>query len=362
MFSDDLIFFKRIRMMPNKNSALNYIKIPDRGQSITVPALQVSDRTIIATGKWIRTAAVLDEMAVQGQSVRDPEAFVARLKESELKADLFTFAQQLPEITPKFSYPFAWDNVAAIRITSFQDWWENRLPQESRKNARRAAKRGVVVRVVPFDDELVRGIHKIYNETPMRQGKRFWHFGKDFDTVKRELATYLDRSEFIGAYCNEELIGFLKMVHVNRTGTLFHILSMDQHRDKRAMNALVAKAVELCEERKLSHFIYGQFIYGNKNQSSLAEFKRRNGFEQIDFPRYYIPLTAEGKIFVRLRLYKGIDGLLPEPILQAFLNCRTWCYKMLLGKQDGAQLQRIPEETTERKNKPLEKQDMANRP
>ena len=35
---------------------------------------------------------------------------------------------------------------------------------------RRAEKRGVVVREVPFDDDLVRGIVEIYDETPIRQG------------------------------------------------------------------------------------------------------------------------------------------------------------------------------------------------
>ena len=49
---------------------------------------------------------------------------------------------------------------------------------------RRAAKRGVIVRVAPFDDEFARGIHKICNEAPGRQGRRFWHYGKDFETVK----------------------------------------------------------------------------------------------------------------------------------------------------------------------------------
>ena len=185
------------------------------------------------------------------------------------------------------------------------------------------------MRVVPFTDDLLKGIQGIYNETPVRQGKRFWHFGKDLETLRRELATYLDRSDFIGAYWNEELIGFLKMVSVNQIAVLFHIISMNEHYDKRPMNALIAKAVEFCEQKGISHFIYGQFIYGNKHQSSLLEFKRRNGFEQINFPRYYVPLTLRGEVFVRLRLYRGIGGLVPEPILQAGLSCRTWCSKMI---------------------------------
>ena len=119
------------------------------------------------------------------------------------------------------------------------------------------------------------------------------------------------------------------MVYVGRVATLFHIISMNEHYDKRPMNALIAKAVEFCEQKGISHFIYGQFVYGNKHQSSLLEFKRRNGFERINFPRYYIPLTVKGRLFVRLKLYKGVGGLVPEPILQTVLSCRAWCSKVV---------------------------------
>ena len=298
-------------MITCANAGSDEIRIS--GKTLYVPSAKICGRTVVITGAWIRTARIKDEDVVDGVTVEDPKAFITKLKESELKADVFTFAQRPPEVIPKYDYRFEWDNWAALRTTSFKDWWENRLPQESRKNVRRAAKRGVTVRVAPFDDDLVKGIHKIYNETPIRQGKRFWHFGKNIETVRRELATYLDRSEFIGAYWNEELIGFLKMVYVGSVAILFHIISMNKHYDKRPMNALIAKAVEFCEQKGISHFIYGQFVYGNKHQSSLLEFKRRNGFEQINFPRYYVPLTVKGRLFVRLKLYKGVGGLFPAP-------------------------------------------------
>lgn len=309
------------------------IEIRIAGKTLHVPSVQICDRTVVLTGKRIRTAQIKDEEVVQGVSVEDPELFIAKLKQSELRGDIFTFTQRPPDTSPKYGYHHEWDNWAAIPITSFKDWWENRLPQESRKNVRRATKRGVTVRLATFDDDLVKGIHAMYNETPVRQGKRFWHFGKDLETVRRGLETYLDRSTFIGAYWNQELIGFLKMVRVNGVGLLFHILSMNAHYDKRPMNALIAKAVEFCEQQRMSHFIYGQFLYGNKYQSSLLEFKRRNGFEQINFPRYYVPLTLKGEAVVRLKLYKGLAGLLPEPILQRALSCRAWCSELLSGKR-----------------------------
>ena len=311
------------------NAKLEEIRIA--GKTFYVPSTEISGRTVIVTGKWIKTAEIKDEAVVQGVTVEDPNLFITNLKESKLEADVFTFAQRPPEITPKYDYHWDWDNWAAIQTTCFKEWWE-KLPQESRKNVRRAARRGVVVKIVRFDDDFVKGVHRIYNQTPVRDGRLFWHFGKDFETVRRELATYLDRSEFIGAYWNEELIGFLKMVYVDHVATVFHIISMNEHYDKRPTNALIAKAAEVCEQKGISDLIYTKFVYGNKRQSSLLEFKRRNGFEQVNFPRYYVPLTLRGEVFVRLRLYRGLSGLIPEPILQPLLSLRAWYYKRISTK------------------------------
>ena len=76
---------------------------------------------------------------------------------------MLTFFQRPPDVTPKFKHHFEWDNYAGRRHATFDAWWE-KLPQEARKNTRRAAKRGVEVKVVSFDDELARGIHKLCNE------------------------------------------------------------------------------------------------------------------------------------------------------------------------------------------------------
>ena len=312
------------------NTKLEEIRIA--GKTLYVPSTDICGRTVVVTGKWIRTAQIKDEDVVEGVTVEAPDSFIIKLKESNLKADVFTFAQRPTDVTPKFDYYSEWDNWAAMPTTCFKDWWEN-LPQESRKNVRRATKRGVVVKVTPFDDDLVKGVHRIYNGIRVRDGRPFWHFGQDIQSVRRGLATYLDRSEFIAAYWGEELIGFVKMVYVDDLAMLFHLISMDEHYDKRPANALIAKAAEVCEQKGVSHLIYTKFIYGNKRRSSLVEFKRRNGFQQVNFPRYYVPLTRKGELFVRLRLYRGLSGLLPEPILYVALSCRAWYYKTISTKR-----------------------------
>ena len=286
-----------------------------------VPAAEIGGRTVIAKGGGIKTASILDDIVAPGELVKDPETFVAELKKSGLKADVLTFFQRPPDVTPKHKHHFEWDNYAAVDTTNYEAWWE-KLPQEARKNTRRSAKRGVTVKSVPYDDALAQGIHKLCNESPVRQGKPFWHYGKDFETVKREHGTFLDRSEFIGAYYQDELIGFIKMVYVDRVAFILHILAFNSHYDKRPLNALITKAVEVCSQKGAGYFVYDKYVYGNKKDSSLVEFKRRNGFEQINFPRYYIPLTLKGKIYVGLRLYRGTVGLIPGPVLNVLLKVR----------------------------------------
>lgn len=303
-----------------------FVEVRIKGKSAFVPSAEVEGRTIIATGKYPKIATIRDEDVVPGELVHDPKIFIAALRDHAFKADIFTFFQRPPNVSPQFNFHFEWDNYAAVPITSFESWW-NALPQETRKNVRRASKRGVVTQAVAFDDELARGIHKLCNETPVRQGKPFWHFGKDFQTVKAEHATYLERSEFIGAYFEDELIGFIKMVYVDHIAFIFHILAANAHYDKRPINALICAAVEKCAQKKILYLVHDRYSYGNKNHSSLLESKRRNGFVQINFPRYYIPLNRRGKIAVAFRLHRGLAGLLPRPILYAALAARNWFYE-----------------------------------
>ena len=118
------------------------------GKTLYVPSTEICGRTVVVTGKWIKTAQIKDEELVEGVPVEDPESFITKLKESELKAESLRLCKGHLRSHQSTDYRFEWDNWAAVPTTSFKDWWENRLPQESRKNVRRAAKRGVVVRVV----------------------------------------------------------------------------------------------------------------------------------------------------------------------------------------------------------------------
>jgi hypothetical protein len=303
--------------------------IPIRGQDTIVPAVHIAGQTVVCTGKNLRMAMIKDEELVEGEPVADPGRFALQLKASGFGADIFTFVQKPHAAGTRQALYYEDDNFAVLPTHSFKDWWDQ-LPQESRKNVRRAAKRGIVVKEVPFDDELVRGIKDIYDETPVRQGRTFWHYGKDLETVKSANSTYLQRSWFVGAFHKEELIGFLRVIMVDRIATIIQILAKNAHHDKRPMNALLSHTVELCAQRGASLLVYGKFSYGKKGADSLAEFKRRNGFKEVTVPRYYVPLTLKGRIALKLGLHRGLAHMIPRPVADFLLAGRALVLRRLV--------------------------------
>ena len=305
----------------------NLAELAIKRRVIRRQSISINNRDLAATGKWIRIVAVRDEEWIAGQAVDDPEFFIAELKKSKLKADIFTFAQKLPHTDRMYDYYMELDNYAVVPITTFDDWWTKKLPQVTRKNVRRSGRMGVVIKVSDFNDELVNGIMNIYNESPIRQGRSFWHYGKDFDTVKRENSTYMSNSDFICAYFNDELIGFIKLVYTGKQASIMQIISMIKHQDKRPTNALLAKAVEICAIKGMEYFIYGQYVYGKNTKSPIIEFKQRNGFEMVNIPRYYVPLTVKGKIILKLKLHRPLVGLIPGTIYDVLLNIRSKWYE-----------------------------------
>jgi hypothetical protein len=310
------------------------LEVRVNGRNTLVPCRHIDGKAVIVLGRWVKIARVHEEEWMEGDVVKDPESLVGQLRNTRFPAHVFTFLQKPPDTEPRYRFHFDWDNFAAIHIKSYDDWWQ-KLPQESRKNSRRSVKRGVTVRTVDIDDALIRGITEIYNETPIRQGKPFPHYGKDFSTVKNEVSTMMDRSSFIGAYHGNELIGFIKVVYMGNIASILHIVSKNAHYDKRPTNALIAKAVELCSQKGISYLLYGRYTYGKKTSSPLIEFKKRNGFEEVRVPRYYIPLSPWGRIVVGLRLYRGLLGLLPSGLVNFLVNMRSK-FSVKTSKQNGS--------------------------
>ena len=256
--------------------------------------------------------------------VRDPAAVVDALKSTTgVRPDIFTFWQRVPETQPKYSYYTELEALAVLPITSFDHWWTKQAKGTTRNMVRKSQKMGIEVRECSFDDDFISGMADIFNESPVRQGRQFWHYGKSFDTIKRQFSRYLFREDLIGAYYRNELVGFVMLGNAGRFGVLGQFISKFKHRDKAVNNALMAKTIQVCEKRQLPYLTYGGW-----DQTSLVDFKRHSGFEEMKIPRYFVPLSFKGKLALQLGLHRGVKQVIPSPILGTLKNARNNWYNL----------------------------------
>jgi hypothetical protein len=305
------------------------VEISVKGKWFTVPALLANGKAIVRKGHFLKTAYVHNEEWLE-TAIVNPHLCIETLKaqaSKELRADVFTFCQKPPSTERQYPYPIEKESVAVVHINSFEEWWAS-LPQETRKNARRAQKRGVVVGIQELDATLLRGLLELNNDSPIRQGKAYTHYGKSLQQVERDQQDFLDRSDYICAYFGEELVGVVKLVYRGDVASILTFLSKSSHNDKRPANALMAKVVEVCAQKRISCLTFGLFNYGNKRDTSLRDFKIRNGFEEMLVPRYFVPLTLKGALAVRLKLHRGLVGLLPGGIINVLVGIRSKLFSL----------------------------------
>ena len=111
------------------------------------------------------------------------------------------------------------------------------------------------------------------------------------------------------------------LANAGKYAMMTQILSKIAHRDKAVNNALIAKAVEICSENNIPYLVYAKWVYG-----TLGDFKKNNGFEKIDLPRYYIPLNIWGIIVLKLNLHHGVISLLPDIVVSTLIKIRNKWY------------------------------------
>jgi len=289
--------------------------------------LEINGTKIVIEGKLLRIAKV-DPWFQQEwfEDLDNPGVLIDALQKSKHCPDIFTFWQRLPDAQPRYPYPMESHSIAALPIKTYSSWWEKQIDRKTRNKVRKAQKKGVTVRMANFDDTFVRGMTSIFNETPIRQGRRFLHYGKDFETVKREFSRFLFREEIFGAYMGDELVGFIMFGDAGKYACLGQIISKIAYRDLAPTNALLAKVVERCAEKGYPYLVYAYWL-----DDSLGDFKRGNGFQKFDLPRYFVPLTSKGKLALKLGLHRGWKEAVPKEIKKALKKLRRGWYDMRCG-------------------------------
>lgn len=273
------------------------------------------DKTQLAVAGWpLRVVRLSHEWF---EFLDDPAAMVNRLRQGRAIADVFTFLQEPHNRNSRYQFHTEFASASVLTASSFEQWWKS-LHFKVRNKIRKAQKSGVELRRVELNDDFVRGVESIYNESPIRQGRRFGHYGKRFEKIKEDLGSFPDRTFFVGAYQGDELIGFMKLFQGGNILRTVHIIAKVSHRDKPVQDALIAKAVAICEESKIS-----RLHYGNWSRGGLGAFKVKHGFERVDFPRYFVPLTVRGALMLRLNLHHPVRDYVPERWLINLIGLRA---------------------------------------
>jgi len=242
-------------------------------------------------------------------------------KLGERGIDVFTFIERkwcytIPN--PSKSWLKANDNIALLQITNYDEWWKN-VGKKTRNMVRKAEKSGIKTETAEPSEKLADGIWKIYNETPIRQERGFPHYGTPLQAVTQSVLSSKNCT-YIAAYFQEELAGFIQLVHGDNITIISQILSLQKHWDKAVNNALVAKAVEVCANRSIRWLMYGRM----GNHPTLDKFKQNNGFTQFPLTRYYVPLTKKGKLATKLGLPREIKDVLPQSIKYPLIPLYNW--------------------------------------
>lgn len=240
-------------------------------------------------------------------------------------ADLFTFTER-SFIENKASYGFKREDepIALLKIKSHDEWWKKQINKKVRNMIRKAEKEKVEVVPAKIDENFVRAAHRIYNETPIRQGRRYVGYGVSLESVKGKFAN-LQNSEVLGAYLNDELIGLLWMACGDRVARIKSFISLIKHRNTAPSNVLMSEAVKKCCEEGIGFIIYEKMGY----LPGLDSFKQHNGFVRYMAPRYYIPLSERGAVAIKLRAHKKIEYSLPLPMERVLLRMYDYASQLI---------------------------------
>jgi len=122
-----------------------------KGQPAKLECLTIDGQVYTITKGPATVVSLEDEWY---EDVKHPEAVIAALSEAEFKPDIFTFWQRIPDTEPKYSYPMEWESLAALPITTAEEWFAKKVSSRLRSQIRKAKKDGLEIRETAYDDDL----------------------------------------------------------------------------------------------------------------------------------------------------------------------------------------------------------------
>jgi hypothetical protein len=69
-------------------------------------------------------------------------------------------------------------------------------------------------------------------------------------------------------------------------------------------------------------------VYAYCLDDNLGDFKRSNGFQRFGLRRYFVSLTAKGRVALKLGLHRGWKEVVPKQIRNPLKKLRTRWYDL----------------------------------
>lgn len=220
------------------------------------------------------------------------------------KIDIFCFVPRsfLNSVScKKYALPSTDEDVAIIPLVSY-DHWFNTIHKHARNAVRKALKNGVYVEPIQPNEESIRSMWRIFNESQVRGGRKYSGYGIDLQAVRRKFGNP-EHTEILGAYFSDELLGFIRLLFGDRVTVIQSFISSLSHRNLAPNNILLSEAVKRCCERRIQFLVYGNglgYLHG------LDRFRIDNGFKKYTVVRYYLPLSTHGQLAAALNLHREI--------------------------------------------------------
>ena len=274
----------------------------------------IEGKELSISGRFLKTARLRHEWC---DFLQDAPSALQAMRTQKPVADLFTFVNDIGDTRQDCSYHNEPVANAVLPVTTFAKWWDE-IGFKPRNKIRKAQKTGVEIRLASLDETFAKGVEAIYNESAIRQGRKFSHYGKKAPEIQNELTSFQDRSILVGAYFQDELIGFMKLFEGKQVLRTVHIIAKLSHREKCAMDVMISKAVELCEQKKAVYLHYGSWTDGG-----VGVFREKHGFQRMEVPRYFVPLSLRGEMMLKLNLHRPMRERLPKGLVGQIVALRS---------------------------------------
>ena len=262
--------------------------------------------------RWFYSAAQYDIPLEHIYDIEPRRELLRKLKSQG--ADLFTFIQRsfLDCDTKEYGFFSNFETIGLLKINSYSEWLKS-IAKSARRYVRKGYK-GLKVKLADVDEEFIENALKIYNETPVRQGRKYSGFGLSEADLWTKFSDMRD-SEILGAYAEKQLIGLLWISYGDRVAAFRSYLSLIKYRNRYPNNALLAESVQRCCAKGYHFLTYGNMGY----IPSLDFFKSAHGFRRYPVPRFYVPLSTKGQLAIKLKMYRSVEHSLPQVLIPSLL-------------------------------------------